>query len=230
MAAAVIPARNESARLPGVLDRLAQLGDPGFDLTTFVVDDASSDGTRELAETRGCRVLRMETNVGKGAAARAGCDLAEASGAGVIVLLDADGQHRPEDIPRMVAPIIDGRADVVHGVRRFGSDMPMLFRVGNLVLNLCHFVLFGQWTRDSQCGMQAFSVSSYPKLRWASTDYAMESEILVRTARARLRRTDVEIPTIYLDAAKGTRPSDGLRILTQMLRWRIALPPTPSST
>jgi glycosyltransferase involved in cell wall biosynthesis len=227
MAAAVIPARNESARLPGVLDRLAALGDPGFEVTTFVVDDASIDGTGDLADAHGCRVLRMETNVGKGAAARAGCDLALASGAEVIVLLDADGQHRPEDIPIMVAPILDGSADVVHGVRRFGTDMPMLFRFGNLVLNLCHLVLFGQWTRDSQCGMQAFSAAAYPRLRWASTDYSMESEILVRVARARLRRVDVEIPTIYLDAAKGTRPSDGVRILVHMLRWRIALPETP---
>jgi len=211
-----------------VLGRLDEVCTEGFPLRVCVVDDASTDDTAALAEAAGAHVVRMSHNVGKGAAARAGADAAVAARAEIIVLVDADGQHRPEDIPRFVEAIAAGDAQVVHGVRSFGHEMPLLFRVGNLALNLCLFVLFGLWTRDSQCGMQAFSATAYRSLRWASTDYSMESEILVRVARAGLPRVDVEIPTIYLDSAKGTRPSDGVRILGQMLRWRFRLPPAPA--
>jgi glycosyltransferase involved in cell wall biosynthesis len=223
----VIPARNEARRIQPVLESLGALDIAGCRFSVTVVDDMSSDPTANIARAVGCRVLTMARHQGVGGASRTGCDDSVRGGADIVVTMDADGQHRPEDVGALVQPIVDGAADVVAAERRFSRDMPLLFRLGNRVLNMLGGLLFGMHTRDSQCGMRAFRADAYPILRWNSDDYAKDTEIMVRLARSDLRRSAMEIPTIYLDKYKGTGPMTGLRILGHMIRWRFVLPAPP---
>ena len=222
----VVPARNEEAQLANSLGRILDHLEGVGSLVRIVVDDGSTDATAEIARSIKWTVITHPVNQGMGAAVRTACDAAVDAGCDIVVTMDADGQHRFEDVPRLVMPIVEEKADVVHGARPFNTRMPLLYRVGNITLNSIMFLLFGVRITDSQCGFRAFRSSAYADLRWHANDYGIASEIWVRVARARLRHVEVAIPTIYHDKYKGTRPSDGIRILRQMLQWRFKLPAT----
>jgi glycosyltransferase involved in cell wall biosynthesis len=222
----VVPARNEEAQLANSLGRIPDHLDGVGSLVRIVVDDGSTDTTAEIARSINWTVISHPANRGMGAAVRTGCDAAVDAGCHIVVTMDADGQHRFEDVPGLVAPIVEGKADVVHGARPFNTKMPLLFRIGNITLNSIMFLLFGVRITDSQCGFRAFRSSAYADLRWHANDYGIASEIWVRLARAKLRHAETPIPTIYHEKYKGTRPSDGIRILRQMLQWRFKLPAT----
>ena len=216
----VIPARNEARHIGQVLTEL----EPevhGLPVVPMVVDDGSSDRTADLARAAGVRVISHAINLGKGAALKTGCEAVIAAGCDVIVLMDADGQHRPGDLPLMVSPLLAGKADLVLAQRHFTREMPATMRLGNWGLSRLFSLLFGATFQDTQCGLRAFTADAYPKLDWIATDYAVETEMLVRAARARLRTAEVEIETIYHDAYKGTTVTDGMRILANMIRWRM---------
>lgn len=217
----VIPARNERERLPAVLERLPRAHPDVSRIEPLVVDDGSTDDTAERAKALGVKVIRHPISLGKGGALQTGCEAALRLGAEVIVCMDADGQHNPADVPRMLTSILIGTTDVVLGKRDLEGEMPPVLRLGNSVLNLCVRLLFGVDVSDTQCGFRAFRADCYPRLRWQARDYAVESEMLVRMARARLRWREVPISTVYHDRYKGTQPVDGLRILRQLLLWRL---------
>lgn len=216
----VIPARNEARHIGQVL---AGLGSEvhGLPVVAMVVDDGSSDRTPDLARAQGARVISHAINLGKGAALKTGCAAIIAAGCDVLVLMDADGQHRPSDLSLVVSPLLAGQADLVLARRRFTSDMPATMRFGNWGLSRLFTLLFGVTFNDTQCGLRALTAEAYPKLAWNATDYAVETEMLVRATRARLRTVEVEIETIYHDAYKGTTVTDGMRILANMIRMRM---------
>ena len=216
----VIPARNEARHIGQVLTEL-ESEVHGLPVVPMVVDDGSSDRTADLARAAGARVISHAINLGKGAALKTGCEAVIAAGCDVIVLMDADGQHRPGDLPLMVSPLLAGKADLVLAQRHFTREMPATMRLGNWGLSRLFSLLFGATFQDTQCGLRAFTADAYPKLDWIATDYAVETEMLVRAARARLRTAEVEIETIYHDAYKGTTVTDGMRILANMIRWRM---------
>lgn len=220
--AVVIPAHNEAKHLPSVLGRMPAtvLGVP---VEVFVVDDGSKDDTHLVVKTFShIRLVRHRTNLGKGAAAKTGCDAACRLGADIVVLMDADGQHRPEDIQSLVQPLMnDLQPTLVIGAREIGGSMPMTMRLGNKTLTAATSLLYGIRTRDSQSGFRAFRASHYPTLRWLSSNYAMEAEMLILAAQHKVACTDVRIPTIYLDNYKGTTAIDGLRVLYTLLKWKL---------
>ena len=92
----------------------------GIETAVLVVDDGSRDRTGEIARGYGAAVARHATNLGGGAALRTGYRLMVDSGARIVVTLDADGQHRPEEMERLVGPIADGTVDIAHGSRVLG--------------------------------------------------------------------------------------------------------------
>ena len=115
----VIPTYDRIDALPEVLAALeAQHEPPPFEVV--VVDDGSRDGTGDVAAEHGAAVARHVTNRGGGAALRTGYRLMVESGAEVVVTLDADGQHRPDEMERLVKPVLDGEVDVAHGSRVLG--------------------------------------------------------------------------------------------------------------
>jgi len=219
--AIVIPAFEEGSRLGKVLARVPSEV-PGLDrLRLIVVDDGSQDNTASVARNAGAIVVRHAVNLGQGGSLRTGTEAALRLGADIVIHMDADGQHPPEDLPRLVAALLAG-ADAVSGVRSFQRPMPWMFILGNQGLAVITRRLFGVSNPDTQCGYRAFWARSWPGIRWDSPDYAFASEMLVRSERHGIRWHLIPIQTIYLDRYKGTGIADGVRILQKLVGWRLS--------
>jgi glycosyltransferase involved in cell wall biosynthesis len=152
----LIPAYDESENLSGLLPRLpAELS--GVPVGVLVVDDGSRDGTAEAARRAGAGVLRLPINRGGGAALRAGYAVMLRAGARAVVTMDADGQHRPEDLPQLVAPILDGSADCVQGSRILGTQEPgpVARSLGISFFNSVVSLLVGRPITDCSNGFRA---------------------------------------------------------------------------
>src|SRR2546430_2419154 len=149
-----IPAFNEGPTIGSVVLKARQ-----FASEVVVIDDGSGDDTAETAALAGAHVIRHARNLGKGAAIRSGWLYARERRLDALVLLDGDHQHDPNDIPRLLEPILTGKADVVLGVR-WGktSSMPVYRRVGKRMLDYATAAIVkNAAVTDSQCGFRGFS-------------------------------------------------------------------------
>ena len=163
--AVVIPAYNEEDNIGQVLPRIPATV-CGLETAVLVVDDGSRDRTGEIARKHGAAVARHATNLGGGAALRTGYRLMADSGARIVVTLDADGQHRPEEMARLVGPVADGTVDVAHGSRVLGSAEPnhVAREMGIIFFN--RLVSLITRTRVSDCsnGYRAVRATVLPQL------------------------------------------------------------------
>ena len=157
--AVVVPAKDEGATIGALLDGISEVSVPGHDLYPIVVDDGSTDATAAIAGGRGAEVVVHPENRGLGAAVRTGLRAAVASGAVAVAYLDADLEYSPGDIPRLVEPVLSGRADYVLGSRFRGGvrGMRLYRRVGNCAFTALLVLLTGENITDGQTGMRAFS-------------------------------------------------------------------------
>jgi glycosyltransferase involved in cell wall biosynthesis len=138
----------------------------GVETAVLVVDDGSRDGTGDIARAHGAAVARHVINRGGGAALRTGYRLMADSGASVVVTLDADGQHLPEEMSRLVAPILDGEVDMAHGSRVIGHAEPNHFAREAGIVFFNRMVSLITRTRVSDCsnGYRAVRASVLPQL------------------------------------------------------------------
>ena len=166
----------------------------------YVVDDGSSDGTGQAGRTQGAIVLVHRHNHGKGAALRTGIERALADGAHVLVTLDADGQHAPEEVPRLVAPLHDGDADLVLGARRRGAAMPLSRRCSNWISAALASRIGGVRVPDAQTGFRALTRVLAETIQPAEHGYDFETAFLLAALVQGMRVRSVRVPTIY-DAA-----------------------------
>ena len=186
----------------------------------YLVDDGSTDGTRDGARGMGATVLTHATNRGKGAALATGIAAALAAGADVIVTLDADGQHPPAEIPRLLAPIVAGQADLVLGARERGGTMPLGRRVTNWLSSRLATRIAGQGVADAQTGFRAFSRSVAERVKPAEDRYEYETAFLLGACDAGFRVTCVAIPTIYEGATSHFRSwTDTWRVARVFARY-----------
>jgi len=157
--AVVVPAKDEGSTIGAVLDGISEVSVPGHDLHPIVVDDGSTDATAAIARGRGAEVVTHPGNRGLGAAVRTGLRAAVASGAIAVAYLDADLEYAPGDIPKLVEPVISGRADYVLGSRFRGGvrGMRLYRRIGNYAFTALLVLLTGARITDGQTGMRAFS-------------------------------------------------------------------------
>lgn len=211
---AIIPAYNEGLRIGPVISRTRKIVGK-----VVVVDDGSTDNTANVAEKRGAMLLRHVLNLGKGAALKTGCDYAMKHGAQILVVLDADAQHRPEDIPRFLSAV--EKADIVFGCRKLNRKMPMILRFGNWGISKMTKILYGVDIADTQTGFRAFTAHAYRKIRWQSTDYSMESEMISLVGKHKLKYAKINIETLYPNKYKGTTVLDGVKIVLNLIRWKI---------
>jgi glycosyltransferase involved in cell wall biosynthesis len=157
--AVVIPAKDEEATIGELVTRVGRVRVPGHELHPIVVDDGSTDRTAEIARNLGAVVVGHRVNRGLGAALRTGLRAAVEVGASAVAYLDADLEYFPEDIPKLVEPILTGRADYVLGSRFMGGvrGMKLHRRFGNRVFNALLLLLVRRRITDAQTGMRAFS-------------------------------------------------------------------------
>ena len=234
----VVPSYNEERRLPRLTAALRDsvprdLAHAGLELVeAIVVDDGSSDGTaavlRKLEgdELPGLKVVVHPTNRGKSAAVRTG--IKESRGA-IVAIQDADLEYDPRDLPRLVAPIVEGHADVVYGSRLRGGrpQRAHLFwhYLGNRFLSLLTNVLYNTTISDMEVGHKAFRGDLIRSLPLVSEGFGFEPEVTAKI----LRRGDVrlyEIPVSYYGRtyAEGKKITwrDGVKAVALLLRFRFA--------
>jgi len=211
----VIPAFNEQRRIKQVLEQVKKQAQ-----NVLVVDDGSADETLKIAKEVGVHVLASEQNQGKGAALRKGCEFAIKQGADILVTLDADGQHDPTCIPKLVEKIEQG-SDVCFTYRKWGKEMPWTRRLGNWSLNAFMRILFGRKPRDMLCGFVGYTKEAYKKLKWETNRYGVETELVANCVRRKLDWTEVEIPTIYYETDNGVTLKDAIEIGLFILRLRV---------
>jgi len=211
---AVIAAYNEEKYIADVIKNASRFLD-----IIIVVNDGSKDSTSAIARRNGAIVIDHIINLGKGAAIRTGCDYALGIGAQKIILIDADGQHDPKDIPKFIESLKDN--DITFGYRTFNKKMPLVFRLGNTAITQTARILFHVSLNDTQCGYRAFKADAYKKVRWQASDYSMESEMIANVGKARLKYTQIPVETIYAEKYKGTTIFDGMKIMMNMIFWRL---------
>jgi len=218
--AVVIPAYRAAASLPAVIDGVRRAS-PGA--VVLVVDDGSDDDTAAAARQAGARVVSHATNLGKGRALATGLAAAiEAGAVRFVVTLDADGQHPPEAIPRLLEPLEQGSADLVVGARRRAGAMPPQRRLSNWLSSTLVSRGLGVRVPDSQSGFRAMTRPVAAAVKPAGNRYEFETEFLFAAKQAGFRLGAVDVPTVYSGAASYFRPvSDTLRLSRVFLRhWK----------
>jgi glycosyltransferase involved in cell wall biosynthesis len=211
----IIPGYNEEQHIFDVVSRVKK---QGFKNVVFV-DDGSKDKSSEQAKKAGATVLRHIVNMGKGAAAKTGCDYALKNNADILVLIDSDGQHKPEDIKKFIKKLED--KDIVFGYRQLNANMPSILRLGNWGINTTSRIINGIKLKDTQSGFRCMTSEAYKKIRWISNNYSMESEMIAKVAKHKLKYAEIPIETIYLDGVKVTTIIDGVKIFINMLKFRV---------
>jgi len=221
--AALVPAYQAAAHLGEVLIRIQALPAPPH---VLVVNDGSRDATAEVARMHDARVLSFAANRGKGHALLAGFDALTDYDA--VITLDADGQHPPECIPDFIADAEAG-ADVVLGMRYFGSNMPPLRRWANGFSSAWVTTIAGQRISDSQCGYRLYRRAVLEAVPVTPGRYEVESEMAVRAARLGFKVVERVIPTVYgTETSHLTIHKDVPRIFAMLMRLtleRLAPPP-----
>ena len=219
-----MPVYNEAATVEQAIRDVLE-ADVGMDLELIAVDDGSTDGTREILESvagaEQVRLLRHETNQGKGAAVRTA--LAEARGE-FSAVFDADLEYEPSDLGTLLPPLVEGRTNAVFGVRAFDgyTSHSFLFVVGNKGVTLVANLLFNVYLRDLMTCHKAIRTDLFRSLPLNASGFTIEPEI---TARLLQRGERIcEVPVHYKarsnEEGKKLTAADGVRVVGTLLRCR----------
>jgi hypothetical protein len=217
----IIPALNEAENLDNLLPRMPG-SVLGHEIGVLVIDDGSSDETADIVKKHGYSVVSNPINRGGGAALRLGYDIADAAGAKYIVTMDADGQHRPEEIELLVAPILSGGHDIVIGSRVKGEkEKDSIVRwIGINVFNA--FINFLAGTRITDCsnGFRAFRMSSLKQILLVQ-DQFHTAELIIDAAKKGLRIEEAPITVLRRysgESKKGKNLSYGVNFTKTILK------------
>jgi glycosyltransferase involved in cell wall biosynthesis len=218
----VIPAYNEEDTILRVIERVREVP---FTLQIIVVDDCSTDRTAELVQgLPDVEFRRHDVNQGKGAALRTAFAIARGK---VIVVQDADLEYDPADIPGLIAPILEGHADVVYGSRLIGGrpQRVHLFwhKVGNKALSLVTNVLYNTTLSDMETGYKAFTLEVLRAIEpLKESDFRIEPELTAKICRGGFRVYEVPIAYYGRSYAEGKKITwrDGFPALFALVKYR----------
>jgi glycosyltransferase involved in cell wall biosynthesis len=191
---AIIPAFNERIAIGSVVLRTAPFVD-----RVIVVDDGSMDMTSFIAEHAGAEVVRLSKNHGKSYAVLRGFDRARQLGAGIVVMLDGDGQHHPEEIPSLIKPILMNNADLVIGSRflNAGNKIPAYRSLGQKTLDRFTKMASSYRITDSQSGFRALNAKALDNFTAEPTGYSIESVMISHLSDKGMRIAEVPIHVEY---------------------------------
>ena len=189
-----MPAFNEEANIAAIIIKVKKLG---YDV--IVCNDASNDLTAEISEKLGAVVVNHKRNMGYGSSIQSLFSKARDLGADVLVTFDADGQHNPNDISKLVQPIIDENADIVIGSRFLDkkSSMPKYREIGIKTLTKLTNVVTEKNITDSQSGLRAYNKRSINLIFPSEDSMGVSSEILIKASQEKLRTIEVPVTVSY---------------------------------
>jgi glycosyltransferase involved in cell wall biosynthesis len=216
--AAVIPAYNEEKHIGEVVRRTRQQLDD-----VLVVDDGSADKTAESAREAGAQVIVHEQNQGKGETIKTGLRHWLERQFDLVIILDADGQHRPEEIDRFIAAALSAdQPKMVLGNRMNDvSTMPLVRRLVNRWMSRQISAACGQEIPDTQCGYRLLHRQLIPELLGGAARFDYETEMLIVASRKGFRIASVPISTVYSDEVSSIHPvRDTLRFFKLMRRYK----------
>lgn len=212
----MLPALNEAATIASVIGRIPRRI-PGLDeVVVLVIDDGSTDRTRELALEAGAIVISQPENMGLGMAFQTGVEKALDLESDILVNIDADGQFNPEDIPLLLQPILAGRAEFVSASRFMNPDFyPEMSRVkfwGNRMMSLLVSTLVGRRFYDVSCGFRAYARDALLRLNlFGDFTYTQETFLDLSFKKTRI----VEVPV----RIRGTREFGRSRIASNLFQY-----------
>ena len=222
----IVPDYHEAARVEQALEQIATAELPVERRELLVVDDGSTDGTRELLQAgtwpSEVRMHFHERNRGKGAAVQTA--LQHATGT-YTAIMDADLEYDPAEYGRLLEPLEDGRAEAVFGVRGFASHSAYSFWyvMGNRVVTQATNVLYNTWLADIMTGQKVMSTELFRSLPLRETGFGIEPEITARLLRRGIRI--FEVPVSYnsrgREDGKKLTALDGVRVLRTLFRCRV---------
>jgi len=222
----IVPVYNERNTVVEVVRRMRSVELPdGIEREIIVIDDGSTDGTRDVLSQLGdstVRILVHEGNRGKGAAVRTGLALATGD---YVLIQDADLEYDPDDWPRLIAPVTRGRARVVYGSRFTGErrNMLLLHWIGNRLLSLVTNVLFNSTLSDMETGYKLVDRKLLNDLGLRSDHFDIEPEITAKILKRGIRI--YEVPISYMgrefDEGKKITWRDGFAALWTLVKFRL---------
>jgi glycosyltransferase involved in cell wall biosynthesis len=221
---AAIPCFNEEQFISDVVMRARRYVD-----RVVVVDDGSTDNTSEVAQSAGARVIRHEKRQGAGAATSSAFEAAKTYDADMLVTLDGDGQHNPDEIPQVLAPIINGEADLVIGSRFLqpaqqtqGTNIRRYRKFGIDVITWLYNLGSKFKVSDSQSCFRAHSRRLLEAINITESGFSFSVEVLVKARRKGFVVTEVPISCVYHAQGSSLNPvAHGLGVALSVIRFRL---------
>lgn len=222
----IIPAFNEADVISEVIKNVKQtFSKTKYDYTVLVIDDGSEDNTALLAEDSGAKLIKHILNSGAGGATATGLSYANQNGYNIAATMDADGQHKSDDVLKGVNILNESKnIDLLIGSRLIDSSgMSKVKVIGNKGLSLVTNLIFGISSTDSQSGLRVFSEKALKSLRWKTNGYEFCSEMLWRAKQIGLRIDEYPIQAIYTDysKSKGQNNWNAINIVGSLIRRRL---------
>jgi len=224
----LIPVYNEAKTLTTVLDKVWEAPAQGLEKELIIVDDGSTDGTRDILRAIApgkyqAKIVFHERNQGKGAALRTA--QGEATG-DIILIQDADLEYNPQEYNELLAPILEGKADVVYGSRLSGGKVTRAFHfwhyLGNKFLSFLTNVLYDCTITDMETCYKVFRAEVFKKIHIKSARFEFEPEITAKVLRQKVRLVELPISYFGRDYSEGKKITwlDGFGAIWALLKYR----------
>lgn len=217
----IVPFYNEQKHIVDVIKGLSK-----YKLPVVLVDDGSVDNYElkiKNLKLNNITLIKHKINLGKGAAMKTGADYAFDQGADAVIFMDGDNQHNPNDLPKFIEALKNNGHDVVLGTRNFTYGVPLIRFLGNKFASIILVLFFGIYVSDVLCGFKAITKKAYKNVRWESTGYGVETELIVRIGKNKIKTCEVPVKAIYHDKVKGVTILDAFGIMFEIIKWRLTL-------